>query len=85
MVDYKRWPGTESNRRRQPFQGCALPTELPGHFAAEAPVYQTVAVIKELTPNQIRRQCYQYYVVNNLIYCAHRANHGRNAIRRCDR
>src|SRR3954463_14777774 len=25
-----RWPGTESNRRRQPFQGCALPTELPG-------------------------------------------------------
>src|SRR5215467_7886903 len=25
------WPGTESNRRRQPFQGCALPTELPGH------------------------------------------------------
>src|SRR5438270_12583478 len=33
--DFKRfkwWPGTESNRRRQPFQGCALPTELPGHF-----------------------------------------------------
>src|SRR5262249_39575450 len=26
----KWWPGTESNRRRQPFQGCALPTELPG-------------------------------------------------------
>src|SRR6478736_5239065 len=26
------WPGTESNRRRQPFQGCALPAELPGHF-----------------------------------------------------
>ena len=25
------WPGTESNRRRQPFQGCALPSELPGH------------------------------------------------------
>ena len=25
------WPGTESNRRRQPFQGCALPAELPGH------------------------------------------------------
>jgi hypothetical protein len=24
------WPGTESNRRRQPFQGCALPAELPG-------------------------------------------------------
>jgi hypothetical protein len=27
------WPGTELNRRRQPFQGCALPPELPGHFA----------------------------------------------------
>ena len=25
------WPGTDLNRRRQPFQGCALPTELPGH------------------------------------------------------
>src|SRR5204862_5196887 len=30
----KWWPGTESNRRRQPFQGCALPTELPGHTRA---------------------------------------------------
>src|ERR1022692_2857161 len=27
------WPGTELNRRRQPFQGCALPAELPGHDA----------------------------------------------------
>src|SRR5579884_3667910 len=27
------WPGTESNRRRQPFQGCALPAELPGQQA----------------------------------------------------
>jgi hypothetical protein len=27
---FERWPGTELNRRRQPFQGCALPTELPG-------------------------------------------------------
>jgi hypothetical protein len=26
------WPGTELNRRRQPFQGCALPPELPGHY-----------------------------------------------------
>src|SRR5207247_3854407 len=25
------WPGTELNRRLQPFQGCALPPELPGH------------------------------------------------------
>jgi hypothetical protein len=29
------WPGTESNRRRQPFQGCALPAELPGHVHSE--------------------------------------------------
>src|SRR5947209_2409574 len=28
----KWWPGTELNRRRQPFQGCALPTELPGRL-----------------------------------------------------
>jgi hypothetical protein len=27
------WPGTELNRRRQPFQGCALPPELPGHVS----------------------------------------------------
>jgi hypothetical protein len=25
------WPGRELNPRRQPFQGCALPPELPGH------------------------------------------------------
>ena len=29
-MDWRWWPGTESNRRRQPFQGCALPAELPG-------------------------------------------------------
>ena len=27
------WPGRELNPRRQPFQGCALPPELPGHFS----------------------------------------------------
>src|SRR5256885_10791912 len=27
------WQGTELNRRRQPFQGCALPPELPGHVS----------------------------------------------------
>jgi hypothetical protein len=37
LKELKWWPGTESNRRRQPFQGCALPTELPGR---EFPVYQ---------------------------------------------
>ncbi len=30
------WPGTELNRRRQPFQGCALPPELPGHVSEPA-------------------------------------------------
>ena len=30
------WPGTELNRRRQPFQGCALPPELPGHVLAHS-------------------------------------------------
>src|ERR1039458_4444831 len=30
------WPGTELNRRRQPFQGCALPPELPGHVSRPA-------------------------------------------------
>ena len=29
-VRWRWWPGTESNRRRRPFQGCALPAELPG-------------------------------------------------------
>src|SRR5665213_4134411 len=33
----KWWPGTESNRRRQPFQGCALPTELPGREETTKP------------------------------------------------
>src|SRR5450432_1543188 len=27
------WPGRELNPRRQPFQGCALPPELPGHVS----------------------------------------------------
>ena len=31
----KWWPGTESNRRRQPFQGCALPAELPGRVKSQ--------------------------------------------------
>src|SRR5215213_7001100 len=31
------WPGTESNRRRRPFQGRALPTELPGQMVGKRP------------------------------------------------
>src|SRR5205807_8468131 len=30
------WPGRELNPRRQPFQGCALPPELPGHTSKPA-------------------------------------------------
>ncbi len=39
----KWWPGTELNRRRQPFQGCALPPELPGHFLSALLVHKTTA------------------------------------------
>src|SRR6267154_3659096 len=31
MVDFRWWPGTESNCRHYDFQSYALPTELPGH------------------------------------------------------
>ena len=31
-LTFEWWPGTESNRRHKPFQGSALPTELPGLF-----------------------------------------------------
>jgi hypothetical protein len=37
--------GTESNCRHQPFQGCALPTELPRHWARLRegnPVYRII-------------------------------------------
>src|SRR4029077_7065330 len=36
LNNLKWWPGTELNRRRQPFQGCALPPELPGHISAHS-------------------------------------------------
>ena len=38
------WPGTELNRRRQPFQGCALPPELPGHFLSAHLLAASLAV-----------------------------------------
>ena len=40
------WPGTELNRRRQPFQGCALPPELPGHVRSP-PSGLRVAICEE--------------------------------------
>src|SRR5438552_9766223 len=45
------WPGTELNRRRQPFQGCALPPELPGHAFAlwsETPCVAPTRAVREL-------------------------------------
>ena len=42
------WPGTESNRRRQPFQGCALPTELPGHSGIASGLSRTASDRKTL-------------------------------------
>src|ERR1700744_507466 len=38
------WPGTESNRRRQPFQGCALPAELPGRGNPTLPNFGSLSL-----------------------------------------
>ena len=46
------WPGTELNRRRQPFQGCALPPELPGHV-----VRRPASPIRGPTDGQSGRAC----------------------------
>ena len=43
------WPGTESNRRRQPFQGCALPNSASG--AAHFP---HIGLRKNLENNDVR-------------------------------
>src|ERR1022692_1446854 len=40
------WPGTELNRRRQPFQGCALPPELPGHVSKPADPPRATRVVR---------------------------------------
>ncbi len=40
------WPGTELNRRRQPFQGCALPPELPGHVSKPARRTQATRIVR---------------------------------------
>ena len=61
------WPGTELNRRRQPFQGCALPPELPGHFwahslsAGAGRVMGHARTWTEL-PNQFRQsECWKHF------------------------
>ena len=40
------WPGTELNRRRQPFQGCALPPELPGHVSKPADPPRAARIVR---------------------------------------
>jgi hypothetical protein len=49
------WPGTELNRRRQPFQGCALPPELPGHFLSAQPAAQ---LVRKTTHGQFNRAAF---------------------------
>ena len=52
------WPGTESNRRRRPFQGRALPAELPGHLPAD-PMSQKArrrGVPSPAEPQEVRSQ-----------------------------
>ena len=57
------WPGTELNRRRQPFQGCALPPELPGHVSRPASPPQATRIVRfmlivagVLTEKQLHRR-----------------------------
>ncbi len=57
------WPGTELNRRRQPFQGCALPPELPGHALDDGLAAESVRVVG--TPT-FRRSCRQSRTVKTL-------------------
>ena len=64
------WPGTELNRRRQPFQGCALPTELPGlepqseffdcNTGRQSSTYFSVLAIAALSrnPSALRRHAH---------------------------
>src|ERR1700689_741493 len=49
------WAGTELNRRRQPFQGCALPPELPGHPEALPPAScVTLSTHRPGTPRRLK-------------------------------
>src|SRR5215470_5353890 len=42
------WPGTELNRRRQPFQGCVLPFELSG-YCSDHSRFQTLGASECVT------------------------------------
>ena len=56
LRSFRWWPGTESNRRRQPFQGCALPTELPGQ------------VITKTWWEQVRLFCLPRLIITNTVH-----------------
>ena len=80
------WPGTELNRRRQPFQGCALPPELPGHILSRHPLLLRTARLVRFTPivaglptgKQQNADC----VRNVVDYSKARSGHGYDAA--CD-
>jgi hypothetical protein len=65
------WPGTELNRRRQPFQGCALPPELPGHLFARPAGFFMRRNRSEITTEAIKVS----------VSCARQGNDYNNAIR----
>ena|ERR1700722_5385997 len=44
VFQLKGWPGTELNRRRQPFQGCALPFQAPNYSESERGWYSDTCV-----------------------------------------
>src|SRR6185369_1515933 len=56
------WPGTDLNRRRQPFQGCALPTELPGRGCCSEFLHCNTAERVELNCEYVPRRgvCARY-------------------------
>src|ERR1700722_3465693 len=64
------WPGTELNRRRQPFQGCALPPELPGHVSRSTYPRPSTRIVR-FTPiveglptgEQLKRQMHETLLI----------------------
>jgi hypothetical protein len=53
------WPGTELNRRRQPFQGCALPPELPGHIRVHSLAARSLRVMGHARTGRNADECRQ--------------------------
>ena len=72
-VEKEWWPGTESNRRRRPFQGRALPTELPGQWAIEELQYRNA--VKECQMHVVLRVIRSNKTLNDELVIA--GSHGR--------